>query len=60
MFNKLFANVEDISDFRSIVQNIEDLIQYFDEEFEKGTDARDAAIDAIVEILQAHKSKPKA
>ena len=60
MFNKLFANVENLSNFRRIVHNIEDLIEYFDEEFEKGTDARDAALDAIIEIIQAHKSKPKA
>ncbi len=56
MFNKLFNFCMSIGHFNEVVNNISFLLQKFDEDYTKDANARDAAIDALVEILQAHKT----
>jgi hypothetical protein len=56
MFNKLFASLGNISLFHTAISYLESLIADVIGNLEAGDSAKDAAIDAIIEILQAHKS----
>ena len=56
MFNKLFALMGHITPFTTVINDIETLVANF--MTNEGTDmsSKDAAIDAVIEIIQAHKS----
>ncbi len=56
MFNKLFTFCTSIGHFNEVVTYISYLLDKFDEDYSKDSISRDAAIDAIIEILQAHKT----
>ena len=59
MFNKLFFNLGDISTFHDVISTLETLIVDIISNVKQGEGAKDAAIDAICEILQSHKSSNK-
>lgn len=56
MFNKLFKSSLGIRHFKRIVDDLYSLITSFDLNYEADENAKDAAIDATIEILQAHKT----
>lgn len=55
MFNKLFSNVSGLASFTQIVSWIQNLITHLETDAKSG---KNEAIDAIVEVLQAAKTKP--
>jgi hypothetical protein len=57
MFNKLFAALGHITQFRQVTDNLESLLSHFEEDYIKDKDAKNAAISAVIEILEAHKDK---
>lgn len=63
MFNALFAilakgaSQASLAGMSVVVTNILSLITLFEKEFAQDKDAKNAAIDSIIEILQAHKDK---
>lgn len=56
MFNKLFSLFGHIRCVSLSTAGIRGLLSILEEEFEEDQNAHDAGIDAICEILQAHKS----
>jgi hypothetical protein len=56
MWNLIFSSVKNISGFSNIVQAIETLIGFLEVDYLKDGNARDALIDAIIQVLQSHKS----
>ena len=56
MFNKLFASMKNITTFSAFVSELDDVLSRFTENYLKDGDSKDAAIDAVIEILQAHKT----
>lgn len=59
MFNKLFDLFQKshaLSHMSTICYKIESIIDLFEEEYMKDKNTKDAAIDALIEILQKHKS----
>jgi hypothetical protein len=64
MFNTLFQlisksilNVAPMSHFANVITALEEVISLIGPSYVKDGNARDAAIDAIIEILQEHKTK---
>jgi hypothetical protein len=55
MFNKLFASISGMGSLQAIITWVVNLIAHLETEA-KGPNAKNDAIDAIVEILQAHKT----
>lgn len=56
MFNKLFAAFGHYAPFGHAVEMINELLVHFESDYIKDNNAKDAAIDAVIEILQKHKS----
>lgn len=57
MFDKLFSALNGFSHFKTTLQHIENLLDILDENYLKdGGNSKNAAIDSVIEILQAHKS----
>lgn len=60
MLDKLLANLSGMGSFVSVIGWVQNLMQHFSKDIQDES-AKDAAIDALVEVLQAHKSNaPKA
>lgn len=60
MLNALFALFEKsnaLNSVANIVIQIHELLQHFETDSIKDKDGKNAAIDAVCEILQAHKDK---
>lgn len=60
MFNKLFLALKSafgLSHYSTIINLLVEMISLVEEEYVKDKDARNAAIDALIEILQEHKDK---
>lgn len=55
MFDKLFGALPNLTHFKSILQSVENVLMLVEEDYFKDQNIRNAAIDAITEILQAHK-----
>lgn len=55
MWNKLFSLCLSIGHFENVVTDVTNLIVRYEKDFEKDSDAWNAFIDTIVEILQSHK-----
>jgi hypothetical protein len=45
-----------MSHFRETIVHVDNLLEMFNAEYTKDGNAKDAAIDSVVEILQAHKT----
>ncbi len=62
MFNTLFETFEDdsgkLGQFACVIGLVDKLLDEVCVNYTKDGNARDAAIDSICDILQAHKSKP--
>jgi hypothetical protein len=58
MFDKLFTLCKSVLHFNSAVQDIAIVINRFSNDYIKDGDAKDAALDCLVEIIKAHKSLP--
>jgi len=56
MFNKLFTFCMSIGHFNEVVTYLSYVLDKFDGDYTKDSNARDSAIDAIIEILQAQKT----
>ena len=56
MFNALFAIFKHIIPFNATNQSIENILETLESQYIKDGKAKDAAIDVIIEILQAHKT----
>ena len=56
MFNKLFKALGNIHLFNHTVDHVTNLLSYLERNYEKDGNAKDAAIDSIIEILQSHKT----
>lgn len=54
LFN-LFKS-QKLTKFVSVVGTIENLVSVFDQEFEQDNNAKNAAIDTIIKLLESHKS----
>lgn len=60
MFDMLFKALgSDFGNFREVVAHLHDLSGYFVKDYMKDGNARDAAIDAMVDYLQTLKSQNK-
>lgn len=62
MFNSLFSVIhplEGLAHYSTIISCIDDLMGKLSSHYLVDKNAKNAAIDAIVEILQAHKDKPQ-
>jgi hypothetical protein len=61
MFNQLFQSCVHLWHFNHIISKIGDLLQEFEKDYLKDYDfdknKKNAAIDAIIQILQEHKDK---
>lgn len=60
MFNKLFSLFKSstaISHIANIADMVDNMVQLFEKEFAADKDAKNAAIDSIIQILQEHKNK---
>lgn len=57
MFNKLFSYLVHISNFNTLTQYIENIVEGLESNYLKDQSMKNAAIDSIIEILQAHKDK---
>lgn len=60
MFNALFLLFKTgygIGHMSEILQSITDILEHFEADYLKDKDAKNAAIDAVIEILQEHKDK---
>lgn len=60
MFNTLFALIKSkfaLSSIQTIASHIDDIVSLFEKEYLNDKDAKNAAIDAVIEILQQHKDK---
>jgi len=57
MFNKLFASISGMASFQAIINWAVNLMAHLETEA-KSPQAKNDAIDAIVEILLAHKTPP--
>lgn len=63
MFNKLFQIVNEcglsnpLGRVADTMTQLENLIEHIEDNYSKGEGLSNAAIDAICEILQAHKTK---
>lgn len=55
MFNKLFSMCHSIVHFQSMMGDITSLLNNFDDAYLKDESLKNAAIDTVIEILQAHK-----
>lgn len=58
MFNKIWNALEDdcgIDEMKFILHSISCVINIFEEDYFKDHNAKNAAIDAVCEILQQHK-----
>ena len=63
MFNKLFQAIKvglGLSHYSTIINLLAEMMSLVEEEYVKDKDAKNAAIDALIEILQAHKNTPPA
>jgi hypothetical protein len=56
MFDDLFLMCKDMTKFNLIVGSIEDIISRVSKEYLKDGNLKDAAIDSIIDILEAHKT----
>lgn len=56
MFNKLFAAFGHYAPFGHAVELLNNLLDHFECDYIKDKNSKDAAIDAVIEILQQHKS----
>lgn len=59
MFNALFAFFGHANQMSTAICSVSDIIRTIENEYQKDGNAKDAAIDAICQILQAHKSTAK-
>jgi len=61
MLDKIFAALKDdinpIEHMSSIISTVASLATYFTEDYVKDKDSKNAAIDAICEMLQTYKDK---
>ena len=57
MLDKLFAQCQSLTHFSRLISNLEDVTSMLSADYLKDKDMKNAAIDAIIEILQAHKDK---
>jgi hypothetical protein len=57
MFNALFLACPSIGHFSTVISILENLIGHFSAEYAVDKNAKNAAIDAMIEILQSHKDK---
>lgn len=55
LFNLFTSNK--LSKFNSVLSIIENLIVTFEQEFEQDKNAKNAAIDTVIQLLESHKSK---
>lgn len=58
MFQKLFSAIPGelpLETFKFVVNDLWVLVSHFEQDYFKDKDARNAAIDALCEILQSHK-----
>lgn len=58
MFNKLFFNLSGLNSFSSVIGWIQNLLTHFEKDIQD-ENVKDAAIDAMIEILQSYKSTSK-
>jgi hypothetical protein len=58
MLDALFNlfKTQKLTKFVSVVGTIENLIAVFEQEFEQDHNAKNAAIDSIINILESHKN----
>lgn len=58
MLDALFNlfKTQKLTKFVSVVGTIENLIVVFEQEFEQDNNAKNAAIDSIIKILESHKT----
>jgi hypothetical protein len=56
MFNALFAIFKHIIPMNTTTSALEDIISILESQYVKDGNAKDAAIDAIIQILEAHKT----
>jgi len=56
MFNALFQACKSIFTFNKTSTQVAAIIEMLEKDYQKDGNAKDAAIDAIIEILQAHKT----
>jgi hypothetical protein len=59
MFNSIYAACVNITHFSSVVQTLEQLISYTASDYGKDGNVPDAMIDAMIQVLQAHKTVGK-
>ncbi len=60
MFNTIFSifkSAGSLHNLSNVVESITDLLSYFSKEYIKDKDAKNAAIDALIEILKSHKDE---
>lgn len=55
MFDTLFSKLSGISSFMTVLSCVQNLMAFFLKDIQDES-ARDAAIDALIQVLQAHKS----
>lgn len=55
MFEKLFSTLSGFNSFYSVLGWIQNLITHFSKDIQDDA-GKDAAIDAVIEVLQSHKS----
>ena len=56
MFNKLFAACGNLFHFNGSVSLLANIVDHLESDYIKDGNARDAAIDAMCDILQSHKT----
>lgn len=59
MFNALFSIFNHIVPMNATTQGIENILEILESQYVKDGNAKDAAIDAIIQILEAHKTTSK-
>jgi hypothetical protein len=60
MFNTIWNSLKEecgLSEMVSIIHGIKQFTEYFNQDYFADKDAKNAAIDAICQILQEHKDK---
>lgn len=57
IFSAIKSEINGLSHMSDIMKSISDLLEHFEEDYVKDGNARNAAIDAVIQILQNHKSK---
>lgn len=62
MLNKLFSlfNFNSLFHINDITHHVAQIVSIFEDEFEQDHDAKIAAVDSVIELLQQYKAKEQA